>query len=891
MTRALPAPGLGVVVARTMRTVPLLSAFLVLALAAMTLAGLLVPPLVDQARTATVQHQIDVIPEAGRPLAGAQAGMPVQEHTSAATADAWAAPLAAAAAARDAQPEPLRSALGTPRVVGTFGGTGLVGDRRTPANKVQLLMDPGLERRSRLVQGAYPQPTDPAQGVGVVMVDAAAKTLDWKVGESRRREGLTVTLTGLVAPDGTESADWTMMPGALEPIVELTPMGDRILDAVAFLAPGEAGLLGDMAGQTSTFSWIPLDAAAIDAGNVATVSRQLRLMMATAVHLGTPTGGFFDRGLIYATPVADALDRGVARGGSLTAVLAVAAVGPLAVAVVVLALAGRQLAMRRRRAAALLRARGASLVQLAVLFGGESLLLGLIGAAIGLLAGILAVRNGPDPLAVLIAALLVLVPVCTAPLTVLAGLRRAERGSGTVPLTARWRRAVIEIVIVALAVALGAVLRGRGAGDVAVDPLLLAVPLLVGGAGTVLVLRLLPPLLDALHRSSARRTGLIALLGPARALRDATLRTAPALAAVIGIAVAVFSLSFSATVSDGIARSARESTGADIAVTLPYSPDDQTAIARAVAGVRAVATLDADAIGQAASSTGTGRVRIYAVDRAAFVRVQQGFDGALPMPAELASPGGGAIPVVASAQLLDQFGDALTVNGRKVRIVARTAQAVPFGTAEKWVIVDRANLARIGVTSSSGSRLFVSVAHGHDPTVVARALGAALGAGTTTVTAGRIIADAASDPASAALTASLTAATGVVALLLAVAVVQTLVLGAAARARLLALLRAIGYPRRGELPLVAWEAGPGMLVSLPVGVAAGAATAWLVVGGLDLRGFTGGQAPPELTFGGAALLAVVAGFLLVTALAVLLSATAAAQLRSADAIRVADDEG
>ncbi|MGN8026022.1 FtsX-like permease family protein [Microbacterium sp. 22242] len=881
-------PGTPAVVLRTMLTAPALSAFLVLAIAALALAGVMVPPLVDQARTATVQHQLDGIPAAGQALTGAVSGIAGLDRSALPRAGVWEGPLAAARAARDRQPEPLRGLLGTPRVVGLLAGTPLPADRRAPRNFVQLTMDPGLERRSALVQGAYPKPTDSSAGIEVVLTAQAARELDWKVGEQRRRQGVAVTLTGLVEPRGADDLDWDMLVGARKPAVTYTPDGDIILQTVGFLAPDEAGRLGDLVRETSTSSWIPVRRDAIDAGNAAAASAQLRLFLANPVDLGAGSD-FYNGGLVYATPVADALDRGVARGEALVAVVAVAATGPLAVAGVVLALAGRQLALRRGRAAALARARGASLAQLAGLLGGEALLLGLIGAALGVTAGLILTRRAPDRATMVVAAVLVLVPVCAVLATAVLELRGAERRGGRARALSPWRRILIEAVVLVLTGALAAILLGRGE-SAAVDPVLLAMPLLIGAVGTVLVLRLLPLLLEALHRTSARRAGLIALLGPARALRDAALRTAPALAAVIGIAVAVFSVAFAATVSDGAARTARDSTGADVAVSLPYIDDDQIAAVRTIPGVAAVATLDADEIGQGASPVATDRVRIYALDRDAFVRVQQGFDGALPLPAALASTSGGAIPVVASEALIAQFGGGLTVNGHAVRIVARTAQQAPFGAAEKWVIVDRANIGRIGVVSPSVSRLFVSVGQGHDPAEVGKALRARLGPSADVVTAAQLIAQASSDPAFAALHAALNAAIGIVAILLALTIVQTLALGSTARARLMALLRAVGYPRRRVLPLVAWEVGPALLVALPVGVLCGAAMAGLVVGGLDLRGFTGGESPPALSPGAGGLAVVLLGFVLVAALAVLLATATAVRLRSADAIRMTDEE-
>ncbi|MBS1672377.1 MAG: hypothetical protein JSS74_00225 [Actinobacteria bacterium] len=881
-------PGSIAVIMRTVLTAPSLSVILVLAIAALTGIAGLVPGLIDEARTATLRHQIDQVPAVGRPLTASQPFIVGATNPAGPKSDVWSGPLAAGAAARAAQPEPLRGVLGETRVVGFWGGSALVADRRVPLNFVQLVMDPGLERRSTLVQGRHPKVTDPAQGVEVVVSAKAATKLDWKVGEVRTRGGLSVTLVGTVAPNGADDLDWDMLVGSRTPTISYSPMGDTILQTIAFLAPDEAARLTGVMTETTTFSWIPIDTASIDARNAAAVSAQLRLFIANPVRLGG-AGDPYDRGLIYRTPVADAIDGGIARGDALTAVVAVAAVGPIAVAAVLLALAGRQLARRRLRAASLARARGASLWQLIAVLGGETLGLGLIGVAIGVTIDAVLSPRPVDAVTWLVALLLVAVPVCAVLLAVLADLRERGRRGTAASTAGSWRRLLVEAVVVGATVVLAVILLTRGQG-MRVDPVLLGMPLLIGASGTVIVLRLLPLLLDALLGAAARRRGLIALLGPARTLRDAGLRTAPALAAVIGIAATVFAVSFSATVTDSIARTARDMTGADIAVSAPYFEDAQVEAARKVPGVAALASLDADEIGEASSSQAKGRVRIYAVDRAAFARVQHGSAGALPMPSSLTETSGAAIPVVASEALLGQFGDRLSVNGHEIDVVARTAQQAPFGKAEKWVIVDRANIGRIGVTTASTTRLFVAVAPGHDQKSVAKALTDRLGATATVTTTAGAVAAVATDPASAALRIALLVATAVVAVMLALAILQTLLLGSEARSRLLALLRTVGYPRRRELPLVGWEVGPALLVALPIGIASGLGMSWLVIGALDLRAFTGGQEAPVLSVPVAAIAVTVLAFLSVTVVAVLVATATAMRLRSAEAIRIADDE-
>jgi putative ABC transport system permease protein len=131
----------------------------------------------------------------------------------------------------------------------------------------------------------------------------------------------------------------------------------------------------------------------------------------------------------------------------------------------------------------------------------------------------------------------------------------------------------------------------------------------------------------------------------------------------------------------------------------------------------------------------------------------------------------------------------------------------------------------------------------------------------------------------------------VVALLLALAIGMTLVLGAPARGRLLALLGALGFRRSRELPIVLWEVAPAVAVALPVGVGIGLLLPYVVIPAIDLTGFVGGAVQPAVQLGGWAPALVAAGFLVVTALAVLVAAAVARRVTAARTLRSIDEEG
>jgi putative ABC transport system permease protein len=454
-------------------------------------------------------------------------------------------------------------------------------------------------------------------------------------------------------------------------------------------------------------------------------------------------------------------------------------------------------------------------------------------------------------------------------------------------------RFALQVLVIALTVVLAALIVTRGSAG-GVDPLLLALPVLLGGSGSVLALRLLPLALEVAERRGRAGRSLAALLGPARARRDPVVRAAPVLASVIGLGVAVFSVAFATTVSEGIVRSASITVGADVRVDAPYVSAAGAERVADLDGVACTAGLHGDSVVEAAVGPRSERATLYTIDRDRMVAVQQDASGALALPAALGDPADDAVPVVISETLLHRLGDDpadldLEVGGTPLRVVGVAPSQVPFGTAEQWIIVDTGNAAELGERSTGLSQIYLSLAPGADPDAVGTAAVDALGAGASYETPARAAAEYEQDPAYDLVRGALLAASAIVALLLAVAIVATLVLGAASRARMLAILRTLGHPQRAAGRLVAWEVAPALLLALPFGVGAGIGMALLVIPQLDLRGFVGGTAQPAVVVGSEWSVLVVAGFALVVASAVLVATAFASRLGAASAIRADDD--
>ncbi|MFC4137277.1 MULTISPECIES: ABC transporter permease [unclassified Microbacterium] len=884
--------------ARGAFTTPALSVFVIVVIAVLSYLGVSAPALLAEGRTATVQRAVESLPPLVRWPSATMPGLPAFGASADPDAGVWGLALDSLEQAREQQPEPLRAMLGTPRLtVGVDAVPTIDPDKHRaappPKNKVSLVSDPGLVKRSDLMDGRMPELTDPLDGIEIALTDTVARQLDWKVGTERLWDDLSVTLTGVVSPSDEEDRDWLFIGGSVDPLIEIDGNGDRILVVAAFMHVDEASKLTARVRDIKIASWMPFDTSAIDAGVAAQIEAQLRLLAADPVTIPMHDDTFFNRGLPFRSGLPQALDAGMVRADAMTPVVAVAVVGPVVVALVVLGLVGRLIAVRRVGPTRVLQARGASTGRLIALLGGEGAALGLIGALIG--AGAAAVRPGWTGAWVLLVPLvLAVVPAATLPWSTLTDAgRRGRRDLGAAEPRGTWRLAG-EVLILVLTAVLAGLILARGGAEGA-DPMLLALLVLLGACGSILTLRLLPALLLLAENGGRRQASLTALLGPARARRDTAVRTAPVFAVVVGLGVAVFAVAFAATVSSGIVRSSEREVGADVRISGAYITAEGIDRVENLDGVSATAGVTGGSSVQASTTEKTAQTRVYALDRDAFSAMQRGREGAIPLPTALTDPADQTVPVVISEKLRDLLGlDApagaeFEVYGTPVHVVGVASSEVPFGTAEQWVIVDEANAEELGQRATGVTQLYLAVAPGADAERVGRAAVEAIGEDASFETPAQVAAARAGDPGYVIVQGALLAASVVVAALLAVAVIAMLLLGAPSRARMLAILRTLGRSRRGAGALVAWEVAPALLLAVPFGVGAGVVMAILVIPQLDLRGFVGGQAQPVVELGGVWLALAVAAYVVLTGVAVVVAAVLASRLGTAGVIR-ADDK-
>lgn len=905
---------------RAMRSAPGSSLLVILVVALIAAAGVAAPALLNAARTATVQAAVLDVPATARDVSGTLRGVasPGSGNGSSArsvgdAAEIWGSPLNQLDRVRGSAGDDARTVLGAPEVFVALDPTpsATLDDAARPLNRVQVIADPRQPDRVEYSAGrpprtdAVPGPAVPGEPVPleVAMATGSADELDWAVGETRRLlysgdTSLLLTLTGMFDPVDAAAPVWRHQPTGSVTGIETDAQDNRVLRASVYAAPDALPQLRPLAGQATTFVWLPLDVSAIAVGAADDVAAQLRGLSGTSHAFTVVAPDMFPRDLQITSAAPAALDVGAARADVLTAVVTLVAAGPLAVALVALALTARMLAGRRQASVRLAAARGASTRQLCALLAAEGLGLGLIGALAGAAAAAVVSAQLGTPVAadsVPVPLMAAVTPALVVPLMALRGAARTARADlGLGDRRSMRRRLAIEAAIVVASMALLTLLTVRREPSTGPDPLLTMAPLALAAIGCVLALRLLPWALGLLERRAPRTRGVTALVGPARARRDPAVRTAAVLAVVVGVAITIFSAAFTATVRGGIDVAAQARVGADVRVTDAYLGSDARAALAQIDGVTGVAAVYGD--DRVDGQVGSRRVSlvVYVVDADDLARVQTGRAGALPVPGALTGAGAASgVPVVASADLVASLrGGDLVIRDSTVDIVAVAPSDGPFGSAQSWLMVDRASADRLVRAGDSGGVALLSVDRDRvDAAEVAAAAARAVGPDAVATTPAATVERLRQDPAYRGVEVALAAAVTIVGLLLAFAVAITLVLGSVSRGRLLALLTALGHPRRREWPLVVWEVAPALLLALPVGVAVGLVLPAIVLPQIDLALFAGGAAQPTVQLGGWAPLLVVGGYLVVATVAVALSALAARRVTAAMTLRALEEEG
>jgi putative ABC transport system permease protein len=484
--------------------------------------------------------------------------------------------------------------------------------------------------------------------------------------------------------------------------------------------------------------------------------------------------------------------------------------------------------------------------------------------------------------------------------------------------------------VVAAAIAGAYLLRQRGvaasgADAAATGPDLVsaAIPVLIGGAGALVAVRLLPLPLDLLSRLAERGRGLVAVLALRRATRRANdrllLTSLLTMAAVWSFAVASLSyLERSATAASW------QEAGAGFHVALRAGTLPQDLSLDQVPGVEKIAYAS-EATGHVA---GQGlQVSVLALDLADYAAVARGgwpeslIPGSMlssempppplsPTPAPSSSllpaaTGGSSveprapIPAIVSTSFAEQerlsVGDTtqIVLNGAVVEMsVAEILESFPtLDAGTTWIVAARGNLNAVTTATSAlgGTSLAPTEAFVRAGESAAEALTAAaryqLPGQLILTDRYQVEADLRESADFSSAVFGLTVVSLAVALYGALAVLAALLLSGAERAREAAHLRVLGLTPRQESMLGTLEHGPTSILMVGAGIALGIGLFAFLLPGLGLGSLVGGQVDVGLSVEPLQIGAVAAAVCVVVGAAIAIETLAESIIEPAAALR------
>jgi len=513
--------------------------------------------------------------------------------------------------------------------------------------------------------------------------------------------------------------------------------------------------------------------------------------------------------------------------------LSVLMLAALASAALTLLLAAASvLETRRREVTEVLRARGASTTRLVTLRAGEAALMTLPG----LLATALLVRGTQlevrDAAPALVAA-----AACVVLLT-LAQVSPWRDLPDRVRLAAR---DALQLVAVALAAGVLLLMSWRDRLDAA-DPLLIALPALLGTAATVLVVRGVRWLTATVRRLVGRTRRITPLVGSSQAGIAAQHVMLPVAGVVLAACCALLTVAVDDTVRRGADSAAWQAVGADVLVSGGGFDAETRQRVEDVPGVSALAAVHS-VTGILDTRVGLERVKVLAVDPAELQQVT----GKGPDPVRVPAPVDGRLGVLASEDL-DLDGDESTLDyaqaSMPVHVVGRIDDIPGVTDGGSFVLVDVEALREASDRLVGGSEAMLiagtpdldrlrEVVHEAAPTAAVHA---------REEVAARSLGEAVVDRTLSVARASAVAAT----LLALFAAGLAVALGRPLRRRTMSVLHALGADARQARRVSAMELMPSMLGA---GLAAvGCVLLLLSVGGrgIDLAALTGAAEGPVL---------------------------------------------
>ena len=694
-------------------------------------------------------------------------------------------------------------------------------------------------------------------GVGVGdRLELSPDTEDALVGQFSSPVRAAVDVVGVYSVDAPADEFW-MNDSSLElPTVIVISPDLQLLYGTALLSPDAyPALIGN--GLPARYAWRQfIDPDRLDAGTLDQLTADLR-QMRTRYPPFVTTLRDADVTTLQ-TGLLELLDDYAAERRTAEAVLVTASLGPAAVATAAVALIALLMVHRRRRAVMLVRGRGAAVGQLLGSHLLEGLLIAVPAAGVAYLAATTLIEGRASTwspvLAVLVAGGAAVVLMLTVLRPATAPLREGEREQPTAARVSP-RRITFEALVIVLAGGGAFLLRQRGiaggstAGELAgVDPLLAAVPALIGLAVGLLTVRLYPLPLRAAGWFADGWRGMVPAFGLRRAARTGDVGSLPLVVLLVTVAIGAFSSTIFVTVERGQTAAAWQEVGADLAMTPGTRPFPADFDATTLPGVEAAARLHVDSA--VLGGRGGARVQMNALDTPAYVGVSAGTGADPGLPRAMRDPPGPdqAIPAILSTRVASGGPRPIRVNDEVEMLVsARTLTLRVVGIRQSFPGVDSSSAWLVvpleTLRAAAGDRAFAaSVIFMRAPTASAASVQEQMDQvlPATSVTGRReVLEGLRAGPLVRGVGAGFVLAVAIAIAYAALATTAALVLVAAVRSRETAHLRTLGMTPRGLLALSIVEHGPAVLMATVIGVALGVGVAWFVAPGLDLAGLIG----------------------------------------------------
>ena len=663
-------------------------------------------------------------------------------------------------------------------------------------------------------------------------------------------------MVGIYTVDDPTDEFW-MNDSSLElpTVLVISPDLQLIYGTALLSADAYSALIGN--GLPARYAWrYFIDPDRLDAGRLDQLTADLR-QMRTRYPPFVTTLRDADVTTLQ-TGLLELLDGYAAERRTAEAVLVTASLGPAAVATAAVALVALLMVHRRRRAVVLVRGRGASVGQLLGSHLLEGLLIAVPASAVAYVAAVTLVEGRASTWSLLLAAFVAGGAAVVLVLTVLrpatAPLRGGER---EMPAAARLspRRITFEALVIVLAGGGAFLLRQRGiaggstTGELAgVDPLLAAVPALIGLAVGLLTVRLYPLPLRVVGWFADGWRGMVPAFGLRRAARTGDVGSLPLVVLLVTVAIGAFSSTIFVTVERGQNTAAWYEVGADLAISPGTRPLPSDFDGATLPGVEASARMHVDTA--VLGGRGGARVQMNALDTPAYADVTAGTGADPNLPRSMRAPPGAdePIPAILSTRVATGGARPIRVNQEvemlvsahlvTLRVVAIRESFPGVDPNAAWLVVPLETLrTTAGDRAFTASTLFLR-APGATAASVQEAMDEVL---PSTLVTGRseVLAALRAGPLVRGVGTGFVLAVAIAIAYAALATTAALVLVAAVRSRETAHLRTLGMTPGSLLALSIVEHGPAVLMATVIGVALGVGVAWFVAPGLDLAGLIG----------------------------------------------------